>query len=462
MVCCDPSVPTGQRQLRSDQIAAWLKTEWYPRFPGQALMTVWSTAACANDHVIRKLDPAPTFDGWRFDGYAEIECAVVERIDRRDYDGELGQRTGAFVYRFTPVAGGAAMEVLSVCAHYSEEGYDLMAVAAVPAAFVTVWKQFANECDRLAHAYEPENLVYVIGGRHDSFVPTVNWDEIVLPSALKADIMNDVESFFTKGVDVYRRLNLKPFRKLLLAGVPGTGKTMLCNALAKWSLIRSYLVIYVSSAQKARGDEYGSTFAKIQYALDVAANSRYPTLIILEELDAYLHANEKALILNVLDGSEGALNPHGTLMISTTNYPEAIDERILKRPGRLDRIFIIPQMQTTIDVELTLRRYLGAMWQDEHQGVIPRLVGSSGAFIREVAICALTQVAYDDLSSLSLATLEEAYERLKAQIDARDAFLQENGRVEEADREPPAPSLLSEQQAALQSLMKQMMNGYRR
>jgi hypothetical protein len=39
-------------------------------------------------------------------------------------------------------------------------------------------------------------------------------------------------------------------------------------------------------------------------ALAVAANSNLPTLILLEELDAYLHEEEKGLVLNGLDGSE--------------------------------------------------------------------------------------------------------------------------------------------------------------
>ena len=34
------------------------------------------------------------------------------------------------------------------------------------------------------------------------------------------------------------------------------------------------------------------------------------------------------------------MNSHGTLLIATTNYPDAIDERVMKRPGRLDRILL--------------------------------------------------------------------------------------------------------------------------
>ena len=51
---------------------------------------------------------------------------------------------------------------------------------------------------------------------------------------------------------------------------------------------------------KGQGDRYGSTFDKMEYALQITAGSKYPTIILMEEIDAYLHTDEKALILNVL------------------------------------------------------------------------------------------------------------------------------------------------------------------
>ena len=264
----------------------------------------------------------------------------------------------------------------------------------------------------------------IIGGRAPSFIPTVEWDDVILPAKLKNELMQDVESFFSTGIEVYRRLKLKPFRKLLLAGVPGTGKTMLCSALARWSLGREYLVIYVSGA-----DRSGSSFWKIEQALSIAARSKVPTLILLEELDAYLHEEEKAMVLNVLDGAESAENEKGTLLIATTNYPEAIDERILKRPGRLDRIYIIPETREREDAERMLQQYLGTMWKEEHRTMAHELVGYPGAFIREVAVYALTQVAYEDLQELSLELLEQSFDRLQEQIEARDDFLTKRARV---------------------------------
>lgn len=425
--------PETGKTLKIDVMTAWIETEWKSKHPGVAWMTVWSSQPCIEADTLGKFDPEKTLPGgYRFSGWRSIDCNSVSWLTNLDWDGTLSTRTGAFVHTFMPVDGGDPVETLVIGAFYAENPWYVAVLASIPADFTPTWQAFANECNRLSNALEPANHVVIIGGHANSFVPTVSWEDVVLPEKLKADILEDVQSFFSKGIGIYRRLNLKPFRKLLLAGPPGTGKTMICSALARWALAQNYVVIYVSSGQKRQGDPYGSTFAKIEHALSVAAYSQQPTLILLEELDAYLHTEEKALVLNVLDGSESSINDRGTLLVSTTNYPEAIDERVLKRPGRLDRIFIIPETREYTDAEKMLRQYLGALWRDEHQAVVPDLVGYPGAFIREVAIYALTQLAYDDGVELPLDLLRRSFAGLKEQIEARDSFLNKRPAAEPA------------------------------
>jgi DNA replication protein DnaC len=413
---------TVNTQLKIDLMGKWIAQEWIPAHPDQDYTTIWIPEFCVDQIVLSKFDTAFDLEGgYRYSGQTELDCPAVNPIEHYDYSGEWAHRAGAFRYQFTHTESETVVDVLVMSAHFTDQG-NMVCLASIPRAFIETWVAFSNECNRLNSALEPTQKVVIIGGRTASFVPTTNWDDVILPPKLKSDLLEDVQSFFLKGVDVYKRLNLKPFRKLLLAGVPGTGKTMLCSALAKWAIEQEYLVIYISSA-----DQQGSTFSKIQQALAIASSSSYPTLVILEELDAYLHKHEKALVLNVLDGSESFINEKGTLLIATTNYPEAIDERILKRPGRLDRIFIIPETRDAGDAEKMLRQYLGTMWHDDHREVVPELVGYPGAFIREVAVYALTQVAYDNATELPLNLLEESFKRLKEQIDARDDFLTKRG-----------------------------------
>lgn len=409
-------IPPTAFSLKTDAFSSWIEQEWIPKRTETNLITIKGRMECVDNAVLRRFKTDFALpQSFTYAGYEQVQCEIAPHINVA-YTEKLAYQAGAFIYRF--VGLDEIIEVLIVSGFFNDQTDGMVCVVCLPEAFLPVWAGFLKECFRIARSLRPSKKVVIVGGRQDAFEPTVDWDDIIMPDKLKHEIINDVESFFTRGIDVYKRLKLKPFRKLLLAGVPGTGKTMLCNALAKWCIEREYLVIYISSA-----DQYGSTFNKIEHALSVASTSSLPTLIILEELDAYLNKKEKAVILNVLDGAESAVNDKGTLLIATTNYPEAIDERVLKRPGRLDRIFIVPEVKTQENAEEMLRKYLDVMWRDEHSAVAEKLVGYPGAFIREVAIHALTHVAYEDLTELSVDLLDASFQRLKDQIDAKDDFL---------------------------------------
>lgn len=411
-----------------EKMARWLnKSEWMNKngHLNSRLMTGLSRAM-TNLDVLEKMKSF-VVEGYAFTHYTPIDNSISQKFCAYDEDG-ITIQTGAYEFYFENKENHNELTVMGISVPYRDNDkhnweWHTCFMAAVPEPFTKAWMDFSNECERISVAVEPDQKVYVIGGKIDSFVPTVSWDDIILPSDLKTRIQSDVDNFFNKGVQVYTERNLKPFRKFLFAGPPGTGKTMICTAIAKKAIEDGKIVIYLSSAQKGPGDRYGSTFDKIEYALQVAAGSEYPCVIILEEIDAYLHEEEKALILNVLDGNESPLSKHGTLLIATTNYPEVIDARIMKRPGRLDRIYVIPEVRIEEDVEMLLKKYIGNMWQDEHAALIPFLMGYPGAFIREVSIAAVTQCVSDDQTVLSYEMLEKAFQDLKDQIEARDTFL---------------------------------------
>ena len=403
--------------LKTDLMAQWIATSWLPHQTDQDRVTIRESISVLHNMIVERFDRTHALQGgYTFDGELPVDCPVIQPVHDYRETGEITNRTGAYVYRFKRAED--VVEVLVIGSYFTDEHHKVC-VASVPSAFMPTWTEFSQLCQELSGALDPIPKVRVIGGRGESFKPDVDWENIILPAEIKAELMRDVESFFEKGIGIYQRLNLKPFRKLLLAGVPGTGKTMICSALARWALEREYLVIYISSA-----DYSGAAFWKIEEALNVASKSGLPALILLEELDAYVtDEEEKALVLNVLDGTEGKANPLGTLLIGTTNYPEAIDERVLKRPGRLDRVFIIPETQDAEAAERMLRHYLGEYWQDAHRSVARDAVGYPGAFIREVAIYALTQMAYSDQETLSEDQLRRSFDRLLDQITAKDDFL---------------------------------------
>jgi SpoVK/Ycf46/Vps4 family AAA+-type ATPase len=120
---------------------------------------------------------------------------------------------------------------------------------------------------------------------------------------------------------------------------------------------------------------------------------------------------------------ESPNNPQGSLLLATTNYPEAIDERIAKRPGRVDRIFVIPTIQDEEQAEQMLRHYLSSHWKDEHLDVLPRLVDQPGAFVREVALQARMLAAHERLTEIEVEMLHQSVDSLLNQMRADKDFL---------------------------------------
>lgn len=329
----------------------------------------------------------------------------------------LTASAGAFVFQF--IHDGKPFEVVYASAYMSEEAQELSAIALVPEAFLDDWAAFELACARAVRPrIRRRRDVYIIGGTDAFFDPTVDWDDVILPDDIKSKLLDDMEAFFAEGVSIYRQLKLPPFRKLLLAGVPGTGKTMLCAALAKLAIKRGRVVVYVSGS-----DRDGASFEKIQRALQAVAAARYPVLLIVEEFDAYLRGDDKARVLNVLDGIESPNNAKGALLLATTNYPEAIDERISKRPGRLDRIFVIPTIEDEEQAERMLRHYMREHWQDDHAAVTSDLVNQPGAFVREVALHARMIAAHERRAEVTLDMLERSIQSLTRQLRSERDFL---------------------------------------
>lgn len=410
--------------MQYERLVNWARAVWQQRWPGKPYTTIWASAECSNMIAQNHIKAGRKLRGKaRYDGLEPLDCPAIVPIS--DY-GSRGKKmvltatAGAFAFKFT-AENGEQFEIIYASSYFDDDVQDLTAVALVPQGKLETWAAFEFACARAVRPrIRRRRDVYIIGGTDAFFDPTVDWDDVILPSELKDDLREDMEAFFNKGVHIYRQLKLAPFRKLLLAGVPGTGKTMLCAAMAKLAIHQGRIVVYVSGS-----DRDGASFEKIQRALQAVTAARYPVLLIVEELDAYLQGEDKARILNVLDGVESPNNPEGALLLATTNYPEVIDERIAKRPGRLDRIFVIPTIQDDHHAEQMLRYYMADQWKDEHRLVIGQLINQPGAFVREAALHARMLAAHEHRTEVTLEYLQQSIDSLLRQIRAGSDFLHE-------------------------------------
>lgn len=408
--------------MQYERLVEWASEEWEKRYPDIPYLTIWASSECSNKIAQSQVKVGRSLRGKaKYDGFETLECDVIVPISDYGARGNkmvLTSTSGAYLFKFT-AKDDDDFEVIYVSSYFDDDVQDLTAVAIVPEGRLDTWASFEAVCAKSVRPrIRRRRDVYIIGGTDAFFDPTVEWEDVILPLDLKKDIFDDVEAFFSEGVEIYQKLKLAPFRKLLMAGVPGTGKTMLCAALAKHALNERRIVVYVSGS-----DRDGATFEKIQRAFQAVASASFPTLLIVEEIDAYLRGDDKARILNVLDGIESPNNAKGTLMLATTNYPDAIDDRIFKRPGRLDRIFVIPTIQEeTIALEM-LRHYMAEQWQDEHGAVVADLVEQPGAFVREVALHARMLAAHERRTEVTLQMLEKSVDSLVNQMSLDGDFL---------------------------------------
>lgn len=410
--------------MQYERLVEWARETWEARNPNVEYTTIWASAECSNQIAQQQMKPGRRLRGKaKYGGMEQLECPVVTEISDYGARGRkmvLTSTSGAYVFKFNSTDKKEPdFEVIYASSYFDEDGQDLTSIALVPVDKLETWASFEMACARAVRPrIKRRRDVYIVGGTDAYFDPTVEWDDVILPDDLKDRLLEDMEAFFTQGVDIYKQLKLAPFRKLLLAGVPGTGKTMLCAAMAKLAIDEKRVVVYVSGA-----DRDGASFEKIQRALQAVAAAQYPVLLIVEEIDAYLQGDDKARVLNVLDGVESPNNPKGALMLATTNYPEVIDERIAKRPGRLDRIFIIPVIEDEEQAERMLRHYMAEQWQDDHETIVPDLVGQPGAFVREIALHARMLAAHEAQTTVTLELLEQSVDSLSDQLKAGADFL---------------------------------------
>jgi hypothetical protein len=85
---------------------------------------------------------------------------------------------------------------------------DLTAIALVPEGKLDTWAAFEFLCARTVRPrIRRRRDVYIIGGTDAFFDPTVDWEDVILSEELKSKLLEDMEAFFNKGVEIYRQLN---------------------------------------------------------------------------------------------------------------------------------------------------------------------------------------------------------------------------------------------------------------
>ncbi len=168
-------------------------------------------------------------------------------------------------------------------------------------------------------------------------LPDTRWSDIGGLDEAKAALVEAVV-WPMRHPAAHRRLGIGPVSGLLLAGPPGSGKTLLARALAAESGAQFITARGAQILSRFLGDAeraVAELFTKARHAA--------PCVLFFDELDVLAPARgagEPALervVGQLLVEIDGVAESRGVFLLGATNRPEAVDPA-LRRPGRFERI----------------------------------------------------------------------------------------------------------------------------
>ena len=191
--------------------------------------------------------------------------------------------------------------------------------------------------------------------RVDPETVRVTFDDVAGIDEVEAEINEIVD--FLKNPDKYRRLGARAPKGVLLAGAPGTGKTLLARATAG----EANVPFFSASASEFIEMIVGVGASRVR-ELFTEARKVAPSIIFIDEIDTIGRArggarafgghDEREQTLNqILTEMDGFSGHEGVVVLAATNRPDVLDPALL-RPGRFDRQIIIHPPDHTGRVEI--------------------------------------------------------------------------------------------------------------
>lgn len=246
------------------------------------------------------------------------------------------------------------------------------------------------------------------------------------------DALSEIVSFLHNPAK-YTEIGAKLPKGALLVGPPGTGKTMLAQAVANEANVPFFSI---------SGSEFVEMFVGLGAAkvrdLFKQANEKAPCIVFIDEIDTigkkrdgmgFSGNDEREQTLNqLLSEMDGFDATKGVVILAATNRPESLDPALL-RPGRFDRRIPV-ELPDLKGREAILKVHAKKIKKDDdidYVQVARATAGASGAdlanMVNEAALRAVREgrnkMTQEDLEA-SVDVILAGYERKNAVISQKE------------------------------------------
>ncbi|MBX8635599.1 MAG: CDC48 family AAA ATPase [Thermoplasmata archaeon] len=192
-------------------------------------------------------------------------------------------------------------------------------------------------------------------------IPNVTWKDVGGLEQIKKELWEAIE-LPLKSPDSLKRLGVNPPRGILLYGPPGTGKTLIAKAIANETKANFIAVKGPEVMSKWVGESEKAIRQIFKKAKQVS-----PSIIFLDELDAiapqrglnYDSGASERVVDQILTSLDGLESLGSVTVVAATNRPDIVDKALL-RPGRFDKIMLIPVPDRDSRLEI-LKVHMAAM-----------------------------------------------------------------------------------------------------
>jgi cell division protease FtsH len=223
---------------------------------------------------------------------------------------------------------------------------------------------------------------------------------------------------FLKNPDRYAGSGARIPRGALLAGAPGTGKTLLARAIAGESNVP-----FIQCSAASFVEMFVGVGAKRVRELFEQARKNQPCIVFIDEIDAIgkqrsgggMPANDEReqTINQLLTEMDGFDNDTGIVVIAATNRLDILDDALL-RPGRFDR-----KIQVTLPSVQGRKKILGVHARDKNldecvdlANIAKQTTGFSGADLANLLNECAIRAVRDAGGTINNEIIEDVYQRI--------------------------------------------------